>query len=458
MVKIFFGFDVTNGHNTNTGRARALAAAVLVLLGAGRALAAEAPLVLTLDDAVRIGLERNIDVTRARTDLATFESRYRQAFGAALPQLTLSGGYTHNFEPPLAFFGSGKIVAGQPNALQGEAQATQALYSGGKISAALRGGRAAREESAARLAQTRDDVTLAVTQLFYSVLLASATASIQQDNLETAQEHLRTIQERYRQGVDSDLNVLRQEVEVANARPALIAARNQVELGLTLLKDALALDVDRPVALSGELAAPSTIPSYEKASELALARRPEIAAARQKTVVAKETIALDKADGRPQLSLFGDVQWNGQGQSLDLGPQQRGTSSSAGLRMSFPVFTGGQARERTSQARLAYERAMEEEQQTRRDVLVDVKRQWLGAREALERAQSEETAIGQGRRALESTEIRYKAGHAGQLDLIDAALALNRTRTAYVQALNDYWTGLAALERAAGAPVKEMTP
>jgi outer membrane protein TolC len=454
---IFFARSVTGGHVGKAGRLAA--AAILAAFAAGRAAAADStPLVLTLDDAVRIALEQNIDADRARYSLAIFESQYRQAVGAALPGLTLSGSYTHNFEPPLAFFGGQKLIAGQPNALQGEAEVSQALYSGGKITSALRGGRAARAQSEAELAQTRDDVTLSVKQMFYAVLLASATASIEQDNLASAEEHLRTIQERYKMGLDSDLNVLRQEVEVANAKPALISARNQVELGLTMLKDTLALDVDRPVVLSGALSEPAGVPSYAKAADLALARRPEVAAAHQKTIVAEQAVAFDAAAGKPQLALFGEIQWNGQGQSLNLGPEQRGTSSAAGLTMNFPVFSGGQVREQVRQASLAHERILEEEAQTRRDVLVDVKRQWLSAQEALERAQSEETAIGQGRRALDSTEVRYKAGRASQLDLIDTTLALNRTRTTYVQALNDYWTSLAALERAVGAPLKEMTP
>jgi outer membrane protein TolC len=441
--------------------ARVLLAAALAALAAGRAAAADAvpaPLTLTLDDAIKLALEQNIDAERARFNLAIFESEYRQAIGAALPQVTLSGSYTHNFEPPLAFFNGTKFIAGEPNALQGEAAFTQALYSGGKISAALRGGSAQREEGRANLAQTRDDVILAVKQSFYAVLLASATASIEADNLASAEEHMRTISARYKMGLDSDLNVLRQEVEVANAKPALITARNQVELGLTMLKDTLALDVDRPVTLVGALDEPNAMPSYDKAAEVALSRRPEVTAAHQKVIVAQETMNVDAAGGRPQFSLFGNIQWNAQGQSLDLGPNDRGTSSAAGLNMTFPVFTGGQVREQVSQAKLAYERTLEEEAQTRRDVLVDVKRQWLGAEEALERAQSERTAIGQGRRALDSTEVRYKAGRASQLDLIDTTLALNRTRTTYVQALNDYWTSLAALERAAGVPLKEMTP
>jgi outer membrane protein TolC len=433
-------------------------ALLLTALAAARA-AAEEPLVLTLDQAVKIGLENNIDAEGARYNLAIFESRFREVVGGVLPAVTLTGNYTHNFQPPLAFFSGQKLVAGQPTSIQGEAMVVQPIYAGGKILSSLKAGRAAREESRDDLEQTRQDVALTVKQMFYAVLLASATAGIQGDNLASAEEHMRTIQERYEKGLDSDLTVLRQKVEVANAKPPVIAASNQVELGLTMLKDTLALDVDRPIVLSGELGEPSAaLPSYEKAGELALQRRPEVLAAHQRVVEDQERITIAKSDGRPNISAFADILWQGQGSTLNLGPSQRGTSSAAGLNLTFPVFSGGSVHERTQQARLQYEKTLENEAQVRRDVRVDVKRQWLSAREALERAQSEETAIDQGRRALDSTEVRYKAGRASQLDLIDTTLALNRTRTAYVQALNDYWTSLAALERAVGASLKEMTP
>jgi HAE1 family hydrophobic/amphiphilic exporter-1 len=449
---IFFDRNVTVGHIANFSR-------VLLILAAAPVMAAEAPLVLTLDQAVSMGVERNIDVELARRDLAIFESRYRQAFGAAVPSLTLTGNYTRNFLGPYAFFGGNKIIAGQPNALSAGAEVDQALYSGGKVTAALRGGRAGRLESQLELQQKRDDAAFEVRRLFYSVLLASATTAIQHDNLASAEEHLRTIQERYKMGLDSDLTVLRQQVEVANAKPALIEASNQVELGLTQLKETLSLDVDSPVVLSGELGAPNAgLPSYEKAAELALSRRPEVLAAHQAALVAKETISFTAADGRPQLNAFWNYQWQGQGPNLNLSPQERAYSSAAGVNLRFPVFSGGQVHELTAQSRLAYEKSVETEAQVRRAVRVDVKRQWLDAREAQERAQSQETAIDQARRALESIEVRYKAGQAGQLDLTDATLALNRARTTYVQALNDYWVGLAALQRAVGADVKEMMP
>ena len=62
---IFFDRNVTGSHIANFSRTLA----VLIAVAAGPAFAAETPLVLTLDDAVKMGLERNIDVELARRDL-----------------------------------------------------------------------------------------------------------------------------------------------------------------------------------------------------------------------------------------------------------------------------------------------------------------------------------------------------------------------------------------------------
>jgi len=90
-----------------------------------------------------------------------------------------------------------------------------------------------------------------------------------------------------------------------------------------------------------------------------------------------------------------------------------------------------------------------------RALKVEVKREWLMVKEAWERAQSQESAISQARRALDATEIRYRAGQASLLEQNDATLALQQTRLLYANALHDYRVALAALERAVGMPVEE---
>ena len=98
------------------------------------------------------------------------------------------------------------------------------------------------------------------------------------------------------------------------------------------------------------------------------------------------------------------------------------------------------------------------ESQAERAVRAGLKTDYLDAREAWERAQSQETAIHQARRALESMEVRYRAGQASQLDLNDATLSLQRARLAHVMAVSDYWTSVAAVEKTVGSSFKEILP
>ncbi|MEK7287662.1 MAG: TolC family protein [Elusimicrobiota bacterium] len=418
-----------------------------------------APLTLTLEQAIDLAMKENIDVALAELDLRAFQSRYREVVGAAIPNLALTGSYTRNFKKPVAFFGGRKTEIGELNSMQGGVELEQTIYSGGKLMAGLNASRLRVASGQDSLRAAREEVTLAVKRIFYSVLLASATASIQEDNLRSAEEHLATIRERYRQGLDSDLTVLRQEVELANAKPSLIQARNLFELGLTLLKDVLGLDVDYPVILEGRLDIQGANPPlYESLVKVALERNPDYQAARKRAEAAFQLVRVAAGDYQPQLSLFANYLWTAQSPDISPGPEESARSSAGGLRLSFPFFTGGETLERVRQAKIDRQRAQEAMRKAERAVRVEVKRQWLTLREAQERAVSQEAAIGQARRALEATEVRYKAGQASQLELNDATLAFNRARIFHAQALHDDLAALAALERAVGIKFEEVNP
>ncbi|MDD5629778.1 MAG: TolC family protein, partial [Elusimicrobia bacterium] len=212
-------------------RAWLLAAA----LAAAPAAAQPAALELTLDQAVALGLQQNLDVALADERLAYFEAQRRQAIGAALPSISLSGLYNRTLDNPKFFLGGQIIPSGQDNSMRGTASLQQYLFTGGMIRQGLRAARAGVDGGKAQSQAAKADVVLTAKRLFYAVCLASETVAIQKDSLSLSQDHLRTIEERYRQGLDSDLVVLRQKVEVANALPALLAERNREELSLTML-------------------------------------------------------------------------------------------------------------------------------------------------------------------------------------------------------------------------------
>ncbi|MCX5796311.1 MAG: TolC family protein [Elusimicrobia bacterium] len=415
-----------------------------------------APMELTLDRAVALGLQKNLDVALAEEQLAYLEAQRRQAIGMALPAVTLTGLYNRNLEKPSFFLAGAVLKAGQDNSMRHAASLQQYLFTGGMVKQGMRAATAGVEGGRAQSQSAKSDVVLAAKRLFYAVCLDSATVAIQRDTLSLAQDHLRTIEERYRQGLDSDLVVLRQKVEVANAQPALLAASNREELSLTMLKDALGLDVDAPVLVQGSLEGrPYSLMPYEALQASALANNSDYQAARKQFEQAEAMLAVQKGFRWPWLSAYADYQWYSESNHAWPGPQERATSSVVGLRLNYPLFTGGQTTAKIQQASSQLDSARTAMEKVARAMKVEVKRGWLNVKEAWERAQSQESAISQARRALEATEVRYRAGQASLLEQNDVTLALQQTRLLYANALHDYRVALAALERAAGGPVEE---
>ena len=415
-----------------------------------------APLELTLDKAISLALEQNLDIALAQEQLAYLEAQRRQAFGLGLPQLALSGLYNRNIIKPKFFLGGQAITAGQDNSMRQVASFQQYLFAGGVVSQGMKATRLGVAAGQSQVRAAQEDVVLAVKQLFYAVCLESATVSIQRDSLSLAEDHLKTVQERYRQGLDSDLTVLRQEVELANSQPALLAALNGHELSLTLLKDSLGLDVDAPVRVAGNLEGPRVaLAPYQALQAEALERNPDYQSARKQLEAAEAMVKVNQGLRWPWLSLYVDGQWYSESNDAWPGPNERAWSSVAGLRLSYPFYTGGQTSAKIEAARAQRDQARTALDKIERRIRVEVKRQWLAVREALQRAQSQEAAISQARRALEATEIRYRAGEASLLEQNDVTLALQQTRLLYANALHDYRVALAALERAAGAPAEE---
>ena len=123
---------------------------------------------------------------------------------------------------------------------------------------------------------------------------------------------------------------------------------------------------------------------------------------------------------------------------------------SAGLRLSLPLFSGGAVVSKVKQAELEMAIAGENLKNTGRGLKIAVKKAWLEQTEAAQRLASQTTAVETARKALAATELRFRNGLAGQLDLNDATLALNRAQTLYTQAQHDACSAAVELAWAVG--------
>lgn len=430
-----------------------LAATVASLLMTSAALCQEdaQPLELTLDDAIEIALEQNYDLKTARAVMEEAEAAIGEAEAAKRFQIDLEGNYTRmgpssTTQLPGAGGQTQEVQISPDEAHSYGVSVYKSLYSSGRNEARIR--LAELQLDAAEYDQmvARRQVLLAVRQTFYAVLRARGFVDVNQQSVDAARQHWQNATARYEAGTVPRLDVIRAEVDIANAEQNLIAARTQVDNARTSLKKILAIDVARPIKLLAEPEVEPIEVDAQRAVELALENRDEIRKARTRLDLAKTSEELAESQRGIDVGLAGSYKRQS---SSGFGGTDHSWNVSVVL--TKPLSDGGLSVSRERQARKQQEAARYAMDQLRDQIASEVWQAYLDLQEAKSRLDSTAKTIEAATEALRLSEIRYEAGIATPVEVTDARVALTAARTNHVQAIFGYRTAEAQLVSAIDA-------
>jgi outer membrane protein TolC len=438
------------------------ALAVLVALPAG----AQRPtdtLRLSLDQAVQRALDQSFAMRLARADVVEANGQVREALSSALPQITGSLTYTRQFasiyQGLSGSSGNGldtlfkNTPFGAPNAWNLQVQATQLLWSGGKVGAGLSAAKSYRQVASLQQLETVADVTFQVTQAYWNAALQGRLLAIAVENLEQARQHLHEVQLYRQAGTRAEYDLLRAQVDAANQEPPVVQAHNSVDLAQLDLKRLLNVAADQPLVLQTTLDSPdATIPVLASDS-LGGPDRPGLVAADRTVSEWEQLLRVAQADRWPTLSAT--TTYNEQTFPTDVSPIGarflRGWNGE--VKLSFPIFLGFRTGGRVDQARAGVLRAQAQRDQLQKQVELDVARARAEVARARALLVARRGTVRQGRQAEHLAGVRYANGMSTQLEVSDARVAAQQSAVNEVQATRDYFVALAQLERALGRPV-----
>jgi len=447
---------------------------------------------LSLADAVSRALNQSEEIRLARTQVELADAQVTSARSAALPQLNANLGYTRTFasafsggggftlpdslrfEPdptlpleervryledrtPLAGLAGlgglfGNLPFGQENAYVAQFSASQLLYSGGRVGAALEIARNYREAARLGLAEETAEIELQVRTAYYRALLAQQLEEISEAGLEQAEAFLRQEQLRLQAGRASDLDVLRAEVSRDNLRPQAVQARNAAELATLDLKRLVDLPLRQPLRLTTPLAAPSAAELARQglSPEVGIAQRAAIAAAERQVAIREQQVRIARGSFLPNVSLsmnYGRQLFPSNAFAFD---EEWRTDWTAGVNVQIPIFNGGQRIAEMQTARVERERAQLQLSQLREAVQLQAE-QARGERDRARTAISaRERTVDAAQRVYDLTVLRYNQGLATQLEVSQSRLELLQSRTNLAQAIADFYIADAGLVRAMG--------
>jgi outer membrane protein TolC len=402
---------------------------------------------VSLEDAVAYALQAQPQIQARLYDYAAARFRVDQAFSPLLPQLSgslaaqWSSSTVLSTSPTTGATVPVQVSRGFEDTFIAQVALSQLLFDFGKTVASVDAARKLAEVSRQDIELQRQLVTLAVKEAYINTLFAQRLIRVQRQALERAELNLKSVQGFYDVGTRPKSDVVRAEVDVANARVDNIRADNAERVARVALNTAIGVSATTKFELVDTLVYVKVTDSSDNLVAEALRRRPEYTQGKLRIEGAESLLKRSFRD------FFPDVVGTGSygGVRTDLNE-----SWTAGISLNWSIFDGGNRFARYREAKANLDASKERLKATELDISREVEQTRSTVIETDERILAAQAAVASAQENFRLVQGRFDAGVGTILDLTDAQLALTQAQNVEAQALADFRIALARLDRALG--------
>jgi outer membrane protein TolC len=418
------------------------------------AAASSLPSSLSLVDAINIAIERNPTIKAAAWQLESAEGIALQSRAIALPKIRSGADYQLSDPGSIEQFPFPGAPRQNDQRWTGSIRVVQSIYEGGRIASGVRSARLTRERAVADYQATLSQVLLNLKLSYNRVLLAEEQVRVQEASVELLTRQLQDLQRRFESGMAPRFNLLRAEVELANARPKLIRARNAYRLAKIELFNLVGQDLPPatwdqiPLRLTDTYDLRREKIDISESIQEALRRRPELHSSRLNERLGKESVVQARAGYLPSLQGFAGYGGRSSQFSPDLSDNVNGWF--LGAQLTWDIFDGQLTRGRVREAEGRSGAARAQTEERTRQVELEVRTAYSQLAEAEEVLDSQQKAVSTAEEALRLATVRLETGTGTQLDQLSAQTALTEVRSVEAQAKHDYSTARARMQQVIG--------
>jgi outer membrane protein TolC len=432
-------------------------------------------------EALNIAIAGNGVIRQAQKDVEAAHGIAIQTRAIIYPRLYAEGGYTARQDslieanqdlelpstsfqmpgipvlgvPPQTIqFGGGRRDKVNNQAWAGDLVIEQSIYEGGRMRSAIRSSRLIKEQAALAFRSIVADTLLQVSTAYDDVLRDKELVGVRAASVVFLKEYLAETVIKNKAGAVPEFDVLRQEVELANAEALHVRAVGDYRVSKQRFVELLGFDLpttaadDLSLQLSTPLeAGPFPLGLAESLAE-ALVNRTEIAALAKEELIRNENIVVAKAGWKPSVQAFAGYEITSRAQTRKAEEELHG--GFVGVQGSWALFDGFLTKGRVDEAVALRGKAGEAKAETARVVELQVRTAWSDLRTARAVLDAQGKNVEKAVRALELAQARYDEGAGTQIDVLDSQTALTDARGSYVAALRDYSVSRSGLLRATG--------
>jgi len=337
----------------------------------------------------------------------------------------------------------------------------QPLFTYNRIKTNLKRAELNYERSSLQLKRNRLDVVYSVTNGFYSLYNATRRLEIAQETLDQQQLQYDTAKSKFDAGLIPEVEALRLEVELANARSDLMEAQAEIETQKETFKKLIGLELDDDIGAETDIEYTHLNVDLEKAVRLGLANRTEI---RESEIdVALSEINLTQVDADREISAELNAYYDFTGRSdsdlayntgtadlfnsswddLERRPANRGVT----FTVDIPIWDWGVNKAEVESAKASLRRNELQVEEERKDIVNSVKEAVRQVKTAESRLQVLERSQEVAQKTYDISLERFSNGVITSLDLAQDNRSLSSAKLQYLSAYISYKLAVADLKR-----------
>ncbi len=291
-----------------------------------------------------------------------------------------------------------------------------------------------------------ETVAFDVATGYLQALESKASRVIQEEAIRRAEATLHDTRSRRAAGVADKDDVLRSDVELAEAQDGLDIAEERELAALARLNNFMGRNASLALQLIENETTPPFRQSLIQCLELAAGQRREIGVARQASAAAQHGRQAVAAEFLPKVYALSSAGVIG-GEHILQGAQE-----GAGLHIDVPLYAGGRHRGDLRAAEADIREATANAQSIVDAVSLEVTLAYRSVVTAQKRIDHLRPAVEEARENLRLVRNKYRNGNATPTDIVDAETTLTRAQQRFSSATFEYLAALARLDYALGSP------
>lgn len=413
----------------------------------------------TLREALVKAYQTNPTITGQRAAQRALDENVPIARAAGLPSVNATGGINNSlFAPSSSTASSNNSFASPSREATGTTQLSVPVYQGGAVHNSIRAAETRVQAGRDALRGTEADLFTATVGVYMDVIRDEAIVGLNRQNVKVLDVNLQATKDRFQVGDLTRTDVAQSEARLALAHGQLQSAQAQ----LIASRENYIRIVGTPPA---DLQTPPTLPklpaSPNAAVGEALNNNPSLQAAAKQRDATRFDVSVAKASRLPKLNVVvGGNYYNylgslGAGTGLQVG--QTGTSATAGVALTVPLFQGGRPAALVRQAEALRSQAIENETATERGVIATTRSAYAIWQSSEQVITSSNTAVTANKLSLEGVRAENSVGSRTILDILNAEQELLNSEVTLVTARRDaYVAGFALLAAMGDAEAKDL--